>query len=92
MDTQTTGPTVLPVLLDRDQLYIRIGRGQKPGSFANWIWRAQRDRNFPKPIVVGGRSVAWVESEVAAWLAARPRSDASRSPRPKPTAPPHETA
>jgi prophage regulatory protein len=31
---------------------------------------------FPKPVSLGGRSVAWIESEVAAWMNAR--VDASR--------------
>ena len=26
---------------------------------------------FPKPISLGGRSVAWVEAEVTAWMNAR---------------------
>lgn len=29
---------------------------------------------FPRPVRVGKRAVAWPESAVAAWLAARPRS------------------
>jgi prophage regulatory protein len=31
---------------------------------------------FPKPVSLGGRSVAWIESEVTAWMNAR--IDASR--------------
>jgi len=26
---------------------------------------------FPKPVSLGGRSVAWIESEVTAWMHAR---------------------
>jgi prophage regulatory protein len=26
---------------------------------------------FPKPVSLGGRSVAWVEAEVTAWMNAR---------------------
>ena len=27
--------------------------------------------NFPKPVKIGARSVAWVEEEVARWIAQR---------------------
>lgn len=35
---------------------------------------SQYDPNFPRQIKLGKSSVAWRESEVAAWLASRPRS------------------
>ena len=70
----------IPRLLDREQLLDLIGGRQTLRSFSNWLHRATRDRGFPRPLVVGDRSVRWRASEVAAWLEARPRSDASRSP------------
>ena len=38
------------------------------------------DPSFPKPISIGQRSVAWVEDEVAAWVAKR-ISERDQSPR-----------
>lgn len=35
------------------------------------IYTRIRKGNFPKPISLGGTSVAWLESEVLAWLDAR---------------------
>lgn len=29
------------------------------------------DRNFPRPVKIGERSVAWVEEEIKEWIAAR---------------------
>ena len=29
------------------------------------------DPSFPKPILIGARSVAWVESEIDDWITAR---------------------
>lgn len=31
--------------------------------------------NFPAPFALGARSVGWLESEVVAWIADRPRVD-----------------
>lgn len=34
-----------------------------------------QDGAFPKPVrLAGGRAVAWKESEVQAWIAARPKT------------------
>ncbi|WP_211251648.1 helix-turn-helix transcriptional regulator [Andreprevotia chitinilytica] len=35
------------------------------------IYAAVAAGTFPKPVRLGGNSVAWLESEVAAWIAAR---------------------
>ena len=35
------------------------------------IYRAVRDGRFPKPVQLGARSIAWPESEVAAWQEGR---------------------
>lgn len=32
------------------------------------IYRYCSDNNFPKPVKLGKRNVAWVESEVQAWI------------------------
>lgn len=43
---------------------------QVPFSSAT-MWRTIAAGAFPQPIRIGKRRVAWVESEIAEWLAAR---------------------
>ena len=38
------------------------------------IYRKMRDGSFPEPLKIGVRAVRWRESEIKAWLAARPRA------------------
>lgn len=35
------------------------------------LYRAMEDDGFPRPVRIGRRAVAWVESEVQAWLDAK---------------------
>jgi prophage regulatory protein len=35
------------------------------------IYRRVQDRSFPAPVNLGGRAVAWVESEVQGWIQSR---------------------
>ena len=37
------------------------------------IWRMERDGRFPRRRVLGARNIAWLESEVIAWISAVPR-------------------
>ena len=39
------------------------------------INRDRRLGQFPSPVELGPRSVRWIESEVHAWMASRPRRD-----------------
>ncbi len=41
--------------------------------------RAERIKagDFPRPVLIGGRHVAWKSSEIAAWIASRPRAEAA---------------
>ena len=32
------------------------------------IYRAMEEDGFPRPVKIGRRAVAWVESEILAWL------------------------
>lgn len=41
------------------------------GHARSSIYDGIRDGTFPKPVRLCGRSVAWVESEIAGWIAAR---------------------
>jgi len=35
------------------------------------IYDGMNQGTFPKPVVLGAKSVAWVESEIDAWIEAR---------------------
>ena len=37
------------------------------------IYRKMRDGSFPERLKIGVRAVRWPESEIEAWLAARPQ-------------------
>ena len=42
------------------------------------IYRKMRNGSFPEPLKIGDRAVRWPESEIEAWLAARPRATGDR--------------
>ena len=42
------------------------------------VYRKMRDGSFPEPLKIGARAVRWRESDIEAWLAARPRSTGDR--------------
>ena len=50
------------------------------GITKSTLYRWMLAGEFPRPISVGPRSVRWPESEVAAWVAARPRSCGADTP------------
>ena len=60
-----SNPITVKHLLSRQSVLKRI-----PFSGAT-LWRAIAAGRFPRPIRLGKRRVAWVESEIADWLAAR---------------------
>ena len=35
------------------------------------LWRRVKDKSFPQPISLGGRSKGWLQSEVQAWIKER---------------------
>lgn len=37
------------------------------------LWRRVKDKSFPQPISLGGRSKGWLQSEVQAWIKDRAR-------------------
>lgn len=43
----------------------------KTGCARSTIYDGIRAGTFPKPIPLGGRTVAWASNEVEAWVAAR---------------------
>jgi prophage regulatory protein len=59
----------------------------KTGNGEQTIRRAVKSGTFPAPISLGLRSIGWYADEVDAWVAARPRTPASKAGtpgRPKP--------
>ena len=50
----------------------------RTGLSRTTIYRKMRDGSFPEPLKIGVRAVRWPESEIAAWLAARPRASGDR--------------
>ena len=44
---------------------------QKTGFKKSWIYLLINQGGFPPSVKIGSRSVAWVESEVNAWIAER---------------------
>ena len=36
---------------------------------------------FPRPLRIGARAVAWIEEEVDEWIRTRPRGGSERPPR-----------
>lgn len=47
------------------------------------IYRMRRAGQFPMPVKVARRRIAWKESEIETWLAERPRVDLA-TPAPAP--------
>ncbi|UVS91894.1 AlpA family transcriptional regulator [Burkholderia glumae] len=41
---------------------------QKTGLSRSSIYAAIAKNEFPKPVPIGAKSVAWIEAEVAAWM------------------------
>lgn len=52
-------------LIRLDQVRARTGLSRSS------IYAKVSSGEFPKPIALGARSVAWVESEISAWIQAR---------------------
>lgn len=60
---QTT--THEPTLLRRPQVQ------QRTGLSRSTLYQYIKDGDFPAPIPLGTRAVAWLESDVSAWITAR---------------------
>jgi len=60
-------------LLRRSQVEARTGLSRSS------LYRKMRDGSFPEPLKISARAVRWPESEVAAWLASRPRATGESS-------------
>lgn len=71
--TEQIPDTTIPRLLVKPLLRKRIHPDMKPQSFANWLYKAIKERGFPAPIRTGKRSCAFREDEVLTWIEARER-------------------
>lgn len=60
-------------LVDRAGLHASLKPAMSSATFTNWLQRAMAQHGFPKPIRTGKRTCSWAVTEVAAWLASRPR-------------------
>lgn len=44
------------------------------GGSRSWIYQEISEGRFPKPILLGKRSVAWIEQEIKDWMETRIKS------------------
>ena len=56
-------------LIRRKELEDRIGLARST------IYRMINEGMFPRPVRIGRRAVAWLESDIERWIAARPAAD-----------------
>lgn len=63
-------------LLDRKALCAKVPYSDR------WILKLESAGQFPKRIVLSPRRVAWLESEIDAWIEARREADQKASPPP----------
>jgi prophage regulatory protein len=54
-----------PILLRRPEVSLRTGLSRTS------LYRMVKSGEFPAPRQIGARAVAWVESEVTAWIESR---------------------
>jgi prophage regulatory protein len=68
-------PRPPPVLLRLPEVCERLG-GISKSTIYNWLDSGSDSFQpaFPRPLKLGARTVAWVESELAQFLATRPRA------------------
>ena len=57
---------MMNTVLEREKsVLLRVGVGRST------LWRMMRQGEFPKPVKIGVKSIAWPSSEVDAWIKAR---------------------
>jgi prophage regulatory protein len=74
--TSPAGPTPVRLLRIDDV-------GDRLGLSRSHVWRMVKDGRFPKPRRLSSRAVAWLESDVSAWIGDRPVFDAPPAPAPR---------
>ena len=58
----------MPFPISHEKLLGRKKVEQRIDKRKSWIYREIAAGNFPAPVKIGPRSVAWVESEIDAWI------------------------
>jgi len=60
------------ILLHPHERLVRLPEvKQKSGKSRSAIYKGMQDGTFPKSISLGSKSVAWLESEIDAWISDR---------------------
>lgn len=60
---------------------IRLSEVQRRTGYSKaWLYRLMSEKRFPLPVKIGVRSIAFIESEIDAWI--EERINASRSAAP----------
>jgi prophage regulatory protein len=69
MPTNKPAPLRAPEgrVLRRREVEAKVGHGH------SWLYDKVRSGEFPEPVEIGKHSVGWLESEIDAWIASRPR-------------------
>jgi len=65
IDKGATEPRRVTRLIRLPEVQHRVGLGRST------IYRWMAEGKFPKPVQLGGYSVAWAEDEVEAWIESR---------------------
>lgn len=74
-----------PRLLKWPQVRARVDLGRTT------VWRLRRADDFPDPVPISPRRVAWRECDITAWIERR-GAPAARRPPPQPPGPPERPA
>lgn len=67
MQHQANEAAAIPRLLSEEQVRDLTGLGRTS------IWQYSKTGEFPRPLKLVGRRIAWREDEVLAWIESRPR-------------------
>jgi prophage regulatory protein len=65
IDKEATEPRRVTRLIRLPEVQHRVGLGRST------IYRWMAEGKFPRPVQLGGYSVAWAESEIDGWVADR---------------------
>lgn len=72
MDTGMNTQAIGTEPASADEALLRIEKVMEmTGKTRNTLYIAMRKGTFPRPVKIGGRAAAWVNSEIQRWIAAR---------------------
>lgn len=54
---------------------------QRTGFSRSRIYALKEQGEFPQPIKIGARAIAWLEAEVSAWIESRVTAARNQSPK-----------